>query len=168
MRISDWSSDVCSSDLDRADDALSAGPGQLQSVPLDQTLVVLTLRHAVPPTDLKSLSGRELLALWVERGWIWVEEDWIDRQHLASTWPTRYRIIGLAAAARVDNELYWPPAPGVTFNYERNGWRVNFLHDRRTTNPVSEALIAYFRVGRHGSIENSLYAPLEQTGRTHV
>src|SRR3546814_17233807 len=86
MRISDWSSDVCSSDLDyyrdRADDALSAGPGQLQSVPLDQTLVVLTLRHAVPPTDLKSLSGRELLALWVERGWIWVEEDWVDRQHL--------------------------------------------------------------------------------------
>src|SRR3546814_16939390 len=47
---------------DRADDALSAGPGQLQSVPLDQTLVVLTLRHAVTPTDLKSLSGRELLA----------------------------------------------------------------------------------------------------------
>src|SRR3546814_1648356 len=36
---------------DRAYDALSAGPGQLQSVPLDQTLVVLTLRHAVPPTD---------------------------------------------------------------------------------------------------------------------
>src|SRR3546814_5387014 len=94
MRISDWSSDVCSSDLDRADDALSAGPGQLQSVPLDQTLVVLTLRHAVPPTDLKSLSGRELLALWVERGWIWVEEDRIDRPPLASTWPTRYRHIG--------------------------------------------------------------------------
>src|SRR3546814_13736581 len=116
MRISDWSSDVCSSDLDRADDALSAGPGQLQSVPLDQTLVVLTLRHAVPPTDLKSLSGRELLALWVERGWIWVEEDWIDRQHLASTWPTRYRIIGLAAAARGDNEPHWPPATGVTLN----------------------------------------------------
>src|SRR3546814_1883997 len=105
MRISDCSSSVCSADL-------------------------LTLRHAVPPTDLKSLGGRELLALWVERGWIWVEEDWIDRQHLASTWPTRYRIIGLAAAARVNNELYWPPAPGVTFNYERNGWRVNFLHDR--------------------------------------
>src|SRR3546814_5135507 len=60
---------------DRADDALSAGPGQLQSVPLDQTLVVLTLRHAVPPTDLNSLSGRELLALWVERGRIWVEGD---------------------------------------------------------------------------------------------
>src|SRR3546814_12983483 len=71
-------------------------------------------------------------------------------------------MLGLAGRAGVDNELYWPPAPGVTFNYERNGWRVNFLHDRRTTNPVSEALIAYFRVGSHGSIENYIYATLER------
>src|SRR3546814_2557680 len=146
---------------DRAHDTLAAGPGQLHSVPLDQTRVVLALRPAVPPMDLKGLSVRELLALWVERGWIWVEEDWIDRQLLASTWPTRYRIIGLAAAARVDNELYWPPAPGVTFNYARNGWRVNFLHDRRTTTPVSEALIPYLRVRSHRSTENYIYATLD-------
>src|SRR3546814_12172140 len=60
---------------DRADDALSPRPGQLQSAPPDHALVVLPLRHAVPPTALKRLSGRELLTLWVARGWIGVEED---------------------------------------------------------------------------------------------
>src|SRR3546814_15849886 len=51
----------------RADDPPSARPAPLHSVPLDQTLLVLTPRPAVPPTAPQRLSGRAPLAPRVAR-----------------------------------------------------------------------------------------------------
>lgn len=150
---------------DMADEALSAGRSRLADLSLDHRLIALTLRHALSPYELKRMSGKELLTLCVDRGWIWIEESWIDRRYFAGKQPDNYRIIGRAAAAGVDDYLSWP-RQGVTFRYEDGRWRVNFEQDVVPPNQVTEALIAYYRYGQEMTEEEYIFKTLEEaTGR---
>ena len=150
---------------DMADEALTAGRARLSEMTLDHRLVALTLRHGLTALELKRMSGKELLQLCVDRGWIWVEQGWIDRQDFARKRPENYRIIGEAAAARVDNPLSWP-RDGVAFRFEEGAWRVRLRHDSGAPNLIAEALIAYYRFGREMSEEEYIYATLEEaTGK---
>ena len=146
---------------DMADEALTAGRGRLAEMGLDQRLVVLTLRHGLSAVQLKRMTGKELLALWVDRGWIWIEEGWIDRDYFADKEPGNYRIMGQAAAARASGYLSWP-RQGVAFRYEDGGWRVNFSHSYGPPNKVAEALRAYYRYGDKMTEEEYIFTTLEK------
>jgi len=151
---------------DMADEALTAARGRLAELSLDQRLVTLTLRHSLSAREMKRLSGKQLLALWVERGWIWMEESWIDRRELARTYPENYRIIGSAAAAQVDDYGEWQSGAGVAFRFEEGAWRVRLMHESGPPDPVAEALRAYYRYGTRMTEEEYIFTTLEKaTGR---
>src|SRR3546814_3872813 len=54
MRISDWSSDVCSSDLDSLIALMGSAQFPLRN---DKSLIVASLRPSFPEHDRKSLTG---------------------------------------------------------------------------------------------------------------
>jgi len=54
--------------------ALSAPEQEARSLPLYDRMMVLLMRHRVPPDLLRGMNGRELLAYGVNRGWIGKED----------------------------------------------------------------------------------------------
>lgn len=139
-----------------ADEALVADRDRLEQMNFADRVIVMLFRHALTPAELRRMSGEELVAVSIDKGWI-------SRESTANLRLTNYSISGDSAQAyaiRRDGKL---STVKLDFAQERGAWRLDLLGIiaiSRTAMPLAIAL--------SGMTENDLlFATLKEgTGRT--
>ncbi len=98
--------------------ALDADSAAVASLPFLDELMVLTLRHRVPPDTLRAFDGASAFVYGVEQGWI--SPSSVRRQRLG-----RVTVAGDSARAELAVDGESVPEVAFAFARERGDWRLD-------------------------------------------
>ncbi len=107
---------------DMADESLTANRARLMDMHVVDRITILLFRQGLTTEQLRRMSGKELMAFAVERGWF-------SENSVATAELTNYRTEGAFAEANLLRRDGSASSIGMEFRREDDAWRLDLLHN---------------------------------------